>query len=104
MHGLTLANKLNCFLRAKFNDWWPLPTGVANGPLRPILVALTESIAFCGIRNLPSTPLTGVTSTGSQEIGALAASNILITLAEISLPIPSPGINVTFLVFIIIIF
>ena len=85
------------FLRAKLRDWCPLPTGVANGPFNPILVELTESIAFCGMRNLPSTPLTGVTSTESHSIGALAASNILITLADISLPIPSPGINVTLL-------
>lgn len=73
---------------------------MANGPFKPILVELTESIAFCGMRNLPSTPLTGVTSTGSHSIGALAASNIFITLEDISDPIPSPGIRVTFLFFL----
>jgi hypothetical protein len=77
-------------------DLCPLPTGVANGPFKPILVDSTESIAFWGILIVPSAPRIGVTSTGSQSIGAPAASNIFITLADISLPIPSPGIKVTF--------
>jgi len=96
LHGLTLANRLNCFLRAKLRDWCPLPTGVARGPFKPIFVALTESMARCGMRNFPSTPLTGVTSTASHWIGAPAASKIFSTLADISLPIPSPGMSVTF--------
>ena len=42
------------FLKAKFNDWCPFPIGVAKGPFKPILVLLTESIAFWGILNFPS--------------------------------------------------
>ena len=129
LHGRTLANKLNCLWvknkrmcwnysncvklvllvldwdatylrRARLRDWCPLPTGVASGPLSPMRVAPTDSITLLGMRILPSTPLTGVTSTGSHSIGALAASNIFCTLADISGPMPSPGISVTFFTFI----
>ena len=58
------------FLNAKFKDLWPFPTGVARGLLRPSLCLCTESTAACGIWNLPSGPLTGDTSTGSQSTGA----------------------------------
>lgn len=58
------------FLRARLRDRCPFPTGVANGPLSPILFLWTESIAAWGIPKVPSTPFTGVTSTGSQSIGA----------------------------------
>lgn len=40
--------------------------------------------------------LTGVTSTVSHSIGTFAAVKIFWTAAEISGPIPSPGINVIF--------
>lgn len=45
---------------------------------------------FEGIRKIPSSPLTGVTSTGSHSIGAFAASNIFCTADDISGPTPSP--------------
>lgn len=57
------------FLRAKFNERWPFPTGVIRGPFRPILFVLTDSIALDGIFIVPSGALTGVTSTTSQSIG-----------------------------------
>ena len=41
--------------------------------------------------------LTGVTSTLSHSMGTLAALKIFCTAAEISGPMPSPGINVIFL-------
>lgn len=97
LHGRTLAYKSNSFRRAKFKERWPFPTGVIRGPFNPIWFRLTESIADCGIPNRPSGFLTGVTSTLSHSMGTLAAANIFCTAAEISGPIPSPGINVTFL-------
>uniref|UniRef100_A0A6B0UHY5 Putative secreted protein n=1 Tax=Ixodes ricinus TaxID=34613 RepID=A0A6B0UHY5_IXORI len=66
-----------------------------RGPLRPILFLLTESMAFCGMPNLPSGPLTGVTSTTSHWIGTPAVLKISWTEAEISGPMPSPGMSVT---------
>ncbi|KAI2798649.1 hypothetical protein BLOT_010625 [Blomia tropicalis] len=59
---------------------------------------MIDSIAFCGMLNLPSGPFTGVTSTFSHAIGTLADANICCTAADISGPIPSPGINVTVVV------
>ncbi|KAH9526724.1 hypothetical protein DERF_000788 [Dermatophagoides farinae] len=82
-------------LSYNFNDRCPLPIGVANGPLRPILLRCTDSIAFSGIEKRPSGPLTGVTSTRSHSIGTLAAAKIFSTDSDISGPIPSPGIIVT---------
>lgn len=58
------------FLSARLSDLWPFPTGVASGPLRPTCVLAMESNTFCGIVDFPSGPMTGVTSTGSQSIGA----------------------------------
>jgi len=87
--------KRTYFRKAKFNDRWPLPMGVINGPFNPIVFLLTESMAAWGIPNFPSIPRTGVTSTGSQEIGTWAAAKIFWTAAEISGPIPSPGMRVT---------
>lgn len=71
-------------------------------------------MAPCGIPNLPSGFLTGVTSTVSHSYiitinnhflrvhtnqlltrGTLATAKIFWTAAEISGPIPSPGIKVT---------
>ena len=54
--GLTLAYKLNSFLRAKLRDLWPFPTGVIRGPFNPILLRLTESMALWGMPNFPSGP------------------------------------------------
>lgn len=61
---------LHYFLRARFRDRWPFPTGVIKGPFNPILFLFTESMADWGIPNLPSGPFTGVTSTTSHSIGA----------------------------------
>lgn len=52
-------------------------------------------MAACGIPIFPSACLTGVTSTVSHWIGTFAATKICWTAAEISGPIPSPGIRVT---------
>lgn len=67
-----------------------------RGPFKPTLLRFTESIAACGIPKRPSGLRTGVTSTDSHSIGTLATAKIFCTAAEISGPIPSPGINVTF--------
>lgn len=64
-----ILNKNTHFLRAKFNDRWPFPTGVIRGPLRPILLVLTDSIALVGIFIVPSGAFTGVTSTTSHSTG-----------------------------------
>lgn len=55
-HGLTLAYRLNSLRKARFKDLCPFPTGVINGPFKPTLLRLTESIAPCGIPNFPSGP------------------------------------------------
>jgi len=68
---------------------------VARGPFRPILFFSTDSIALGGIPNFPSGYFTGVTSTTSHSMGTFAAAKIFWTEAEISGPIPSPGMRVT---------
>jgi hypothetical protein len=114
LQGLTLAYRLNSFLKARLRERWPLPTGVIRGPFKPILFRLTESMAAWGMPNLPSGPwnaplkprrfcysnlltFTGVTSTDSHSMGTLAAAKIFCTEAEISGPMPSPGMRVHFL-------
>lgn len=76
-------------------ETWPLPTGVASGPLRAILFALIDLIASSGILVLPSGPFTGVTLTSSHSIGTLAAPKTVLTALDISGPIPSPGMSET---------
>ena len=63
-------------------------------PLRATLFLLTLNRASSGIVVTPSFKK-GVTSTSSQTIGTLFAAKIFLTAAEISGPIPSPGIIVT---------
>ena len=65
-----LSFKPTYFRRAKFKERCPLPTGVSSGLFNPILFLWIEFIAAWGIWNIPSGPFTGVTSTGSQLIGA----------------------------------
>jgi len=65
-------------------------------PLSATLLALILSNAVFGISVFPVTGLmTGVTSTSCHMIGAFAAAYICFTLFAISGPIPSPGISVT---------
>ena len=68
---------MGTFLSARLRDRKPFPTGVIRGLLRPILFRLTESMACLGMPIVPSGFLTGLTSTGSQSMGAPAAANIL---------------------------
>ena len=42
--GRTLAKREKVRRRVKFNETWPFPTGVANGPLSAIVFFLTHSI------------------------------------------------------------
>lgn len=93
------------FLRARLSDLCPFPTGVISGPFSPTLFLFIESIASCGIPNLPSGYLTGVTSTDSHSIGTWNKRNMehfqKITLQNlIYLYIPERS-NIPYLIIII---
>lgn len=66
----------------RLSETWPLPTGVARGPLRATKLRVMESMASGGMLCLPSMK-TGETSIGSHFTGALAAWKMSLTDWEI---------------------
>ncbi|QBM88553.1 hypothetical protein METSCH_C05240 [Metschnikowia aff. pulcherrima] len=82
----------NSFLNATFNDLAWVPVGVCKIPFKPTLFLfkeLTASVTPCGSSLKPDT------STTSQSIGTFWSLKMACTESVISLPTPSPGINVT---------
>lgn len=45
LHGLTFAKRLNVRRRVKLSETWPLPMGVAKGPLSATVFSRIESMA-----------------------------------------------------------
>ena len=74
---------------------WPLPTGVATGPLSATLVSRIESNTSCGKSSPPLARLTSPTSRRRHSKATPVASITLSAASVISGPIPSPGIKVT---------
>lgn len=62
-------------------------------PFSPTLLRVKESMASRNFSSLPS--VSPLTSTSSKVMGTLMASKTSLTLSASSLPIPSPGIKVT---------
>lgn len=87
-HGLTLAYSCNSLRKVKFSERWPLPIGVAMGPLRPIPCFRTESrfsrVTIELVRGSTVVPM----CCSSQVTGTPAASKTARTASAISGPMP----------------
>lgn len=113
-HGRTLANSCSSLRRVKLRDLWPLPMGVAIGPLSPILCFCSSRLAClcneypcyseacCRLTNTESkfSLLTKLLVRGSAVVPTLCSSHwtlaptalkTFFTDSAISGPIPSPG-------------
>ena len=98
LQGRTFAYKFKSFLNWTFTERNPLPIGVVIGAFNATLFSFIESSTRWG----NGTPSFSITSNPavwiSHSIGTFASFMILTTASEISGPIPSPLINVTFVI------
>ena len=94
-HGRTQAYRSNARRSATLTLLKPEPTGVVTGPLRAVPVSRTESRTRSG-SGVPSASMTlAPASWTCQSMSTPLAATTSRIAAEISGPMPSPGMSVT---------